>query len=500
MGTIKSKIFFAILCLFVFAAPARAVATVYVNEIAWMGTTVSANAEWIELYNSGTASVSLDGWTLTTQSGSLHGIFTNCTNKSIGAGGFYLLERTSDATVPGVTADCVYTGALVDSGDILTLSGSSIDIVDGSNSWLTIKGDKTTKRPAVRTAGGWTTADATPRAANINNIAAEQSGSPESDPSSQSNNSTIQTKNQAQSLSGLLAPEMEADAGDDRTVETGAGSFFDGHLYNGAGIPIPSGRYIWNFGNGETREGQNVFYAYPYPGTYVVVMTVDAGNGYATTDRITIESVPAEVELTELADGSLVVSNVTHAGKELDIGLWVLARGGNVFTIPKGTIILPNKAVRFASSLLNLPQGDAVLLYPSGLAAARAVRAGGAHVAGIEYLSAIRPVNEGLSVSPRSSAPASSAAGASIESEDPALPAGRSQVAAVAAATDASFPMSLPILGFVALVVLGAAGALFARRGYSPLEENDSPDSSHADPDDHAKEFSIREVKDSMED
>lgn len=34
---------------------------VAISEIAWMGTTVSANGEWIELYNNTAAVISLDG-------------------------------------------------------------------------------------------------------------------------------------------------------------------------------------------------------------------------------------------------------------------------------------------------------------------------------------------------------------------------------------------------------------------------------------------------------
>ena len=39
-------------------------ADIIISEIAWMGTTVSANYEWIELQNTGSSSVNLSGWTL----------------------------------------------------------------------------------------------------------------------------------------------------------------------------------------------------------------------------------------------------------------------------------------------------------------------------------------------------------------------------------------------------------------------------------------------------
>ena len=48
------------------AGPAFAAAPrdVVVNEIAWMGTTVNAANEWIELRNTTGQSVALAGWTL----------------------------------------------------------------------------------------------------------------------------------------------------------------------------------------------------------------------------------------------------------------------------------------------------------------------------------------------------------------------------------------------------------------------------------------------------
>lgn len=95
------------------AAPPQAVV---INEIAWMGTTTSANDEWIELLNTTAAPVDLTGWTLAADDGtpsiSLSG--------SIPAGATYLLERTDDTTVPGVAADLIHTaGALGNDGENL---------------------------------------------------------------------------------------------------------------------------------------------------------------------------------------------------------------------------------------------------------------------------------------------------------------------------------------------------------------------------------------------
>ena len=46
-------------------------ADVRINEVAWMGTLVSSNDEWIELYNTGSNEIDLSGWVLTVQMGHL---------------------------------------------------------------------------------------------------------------------------------------------------------------------------------------------------------------------------------------------------------------------------------------------------------------------------------------------------------------------------------------------------------------------------------------------
>jgi len=149
-------------------------AGVVINEIAWMGTVpregesaqAAANNEWIELYNSFSDAVSLDGWTLS--SADLRPNITLSGN--IPAGGFYLMERTSDDVVPGVAADLIYPykdNALSNTGEHLFLkdsSGNSIDEVNASSGWPA--GDNTTKETMQGSGLNWITAAATPKAVN----------------------------------------------------------------------------------------------------------------------------------------------------------------------------------------------------------------------------------------------------------------------------------------------------------------------------------------------
>ncbi len=108
---------------------------VVVNEIAWMGTTTSTANEWIELYNTTSSSISLSGWTLNASDGTPSISLTG----SIGGYSYYLLERTDDNSVPGITADKIYTGALGDGGELLQLRDGSSTLIDSANqsgSWF----------------------------------------------------------------------------------------------------------------------------------------------------------------------------------------------------------------------------------------------------------------------------------------------------------------------------------------------------------------------------
>ncbi len=94
-------------------------ASVIINEVAWMGSKASANAEWIELKNISAQAVDVSGFQIISLRGRIKVILDD--GESIPAGGFYLLERTSNDAVPNISADDVYVGALSNSADGLRL-------------------------------------------------------------------------------------------------------------------------------------------------------------------------------------------------------------------------------------------------------------------------------------------------------------------------------------------------------------------------------------------
>lgn len=142
-----------------------------INEICWMGSTASANDEWLELKNLSSAEIDLSGWTLNAADGAPK---INLSG-TIPAGGYFLLERTSDDSAPDAAADLIYTGSLGNSGEILELkdgAGNLVEAIDASLGWPA--GDNDTKQTMERKADGvWQTSflsGGTPKAANSGEI------------------------------------------------------------------------------------------------------------------------------------------------------------------------------------------------------------------------------------------------------------------------------------------------------------------------------------------
>src|SRR3989344_7850424 len=106
-----------LLALLVPLTAAAAEPTIRINEIAWMGTTVSSNDEWIELYNPTDAEVDLADWKIAAADGSPEIVLSG----TVAAGGDFLLDRSDDDTVLTIAADQIYTGALGNTGEHLTL-------------------------------------------------------------------------------------------------------------------------------------------------------------------------------------------------------------------------------------------------------------------------------------------------------------------------------------------------------------------------------------------
>ncbi len=114
------------------------------NEIAWMGSPALAgwakngetgaqasNREWIELRDNAGVNVDLSAWQIMNTSQKLKIILDD--GAHIDFGGFFLLERGDDNSVPDIAADKVYSGTLPNTGDWLRLFDRNCRLIDEIN-------------------------------------------------------------------------------------------------------------------------------------------------------------------------------------------------------------------------------------------------------------------------------------------------------------------------------------------------------------------------------
>jgi hypothetical protein len=317
---------------------------VYISEIAWMGTSNSANDEWVELHNSGSSAVSLDGWRLTDNASfdvTLEGA------GSLAPGAFAVLERTDDNSAPG-TAFFIYTGSLSNTGATLRLydaTGALVDQVAGGEDWSTIGGDNTTKETAQYTSSGWVTAAATPGSTNalvssqVPEDAADPVGSTDSTSVTTSSRTTTNTasrnpRDSSQPLSLTLTAPSVGYVAQPITFTVAA---------SGRGATASAGRYLtWNFGDTSTDTGSTATHQYEYPGTYIVSV-----RGRYEDDEVQVRHeitiLPVALALTRNRAGAVQISNT--AKYELALGDYTVVAGQERYTLPPDTYLKPNATI-----------------------------------------------------------------------------------------------------------------------------------------------------------
>lgn len=360
------KAFLFLVTLFIFVENTQtAKASVFINEIAWMGTAVSPSNEWIELANDGNNSVNLTGWIL-----SIEGKKDIALSGNIAANGFYLIERTDDTTVPGIAADLIasFGTGIPNTGAVLSLknAGAIVDRVDGSQEWKiggVQAGDNITKETAQKGQNGWFTSAATSRAANI------QTAGTQSEPVV-TNDAPIVPPLPTKNSTFPVEPQIFTDAGQTtRVVPVGATTIFSGRVWGLKKEPIENARMTWAFGDGASADGTSVSHIYYYPGDYTAVLDT-ASEFYAASDRVRVTAIVPALTLRSGGDVTRSFVAIENSGDtEIDLSGWQISLQGKNFILPKNTLIgarkiltVPSEVSGFSTSATSTMS----LLFPNG--------------------------------------------------------------------------------------------------------------------------------------
>lgn len=338
--------------------PRIAAASVGISEVAWMGSSASANHEWIEIYNSGTDSVSVDGWTITDSNTLLITLAG-----SVSAGTYAVLERTSDESAPG-SAFLIYTGALVNTGTTITLrdqGGAIVDQVAGGENWESIGGNNSSKDTAQYSGTAWVTAPPTPGRVN----ATESTTPPQTDTATTESNTVrsgggnivrpTQTKTVTLELSNTTlvltvdAPEI---------VYVGQRIPFTVVASGPGDVVLNSLHYEWNFGDMATSSGKYVSHRYQYPGEYV--LTVHGAYGrHEQVTRTSLTVLPITLSITSDDQGNIQVNN--DSLYEVVLGGYALS-GTKTVIFPERTVLLSRATITIPKERLGVSYGGVVTL------------------------------------------------------------------------------------------------------------------------------------------
>lgn len=363
---------FLLAAIVIGSAPLCANASIRITEIMYDLPGADTGREWIKIHNDGGESVSIADWKF--NDGANHVLNEPPKN---GGTGSLLISSNGYAILAADAPQCIAEHAVSipvidtamslgqqnDRTYIISLVRSDGSIED-SVSYTTALGANGDGKSLQLINGVWQAASTT-----IDTASAQISSDAAAPVSSTESASTMSGSDSGWKID---TNTISAFAGKDREVIVGADTVFSGQAVGTAGEPLLNARFIWSFGDGGQAEGVSALHAFTYPGVYRVALDVSSGK-YAAAHQIKVTAVPADISISRVVSGTdsfIELHNKTS--RELDLSWWRLKSGGDYFTLPTHTFLLPNAKVAFPFRITRLPildTADVALLYPNGTAA-----------------------------------------------------------------------------------------------------------------------------------
>lgn len=359
-----------------FLFPVALNAQVIINEIMYDLEGSDSGREWIEILNTGANAVDMSDWKFF-EAETNHGLVLHQGDAVIQSGEYAIIADNPTkflidwSNFSGTIFDSSFS--LKNTGEFISLRDADLNDID-SVTYDTELGAGGNGNSLQFSGSAWAVGSPTPSAVNENGEVINENNNENQD--TETENNVVEEVAQPSTNNDAFPIEQQifANAGDDMVVIVGADSLFEGQALGLKKEPLKNARFVWNFGDGSTKEGQNVLHHYKYPNEYVVVLNVSSGE-YSASDRIIVEALPANLIISAVGDDFVELSNKSK--RELDISWWRIrvspstSLGVNqYFTIPKDTIILSDKKLRFSSSATGLDTSntkDVALLYPNNM-------------------------------------------------------------------------------------------------------------------------------------
>jgi len=348
-------------------------ASVVINEVELAPT----DNRFIELYNSGSSSVSLTGWYIQrkTATGSDFGSLvssTNFENKTIGAGSYFLISRSlpnSDILLGSFTLTESNTIQIKNSEGAVVAKlgwGSSADC-GGVCAPNPSDGQSIQKTSD----DAWVVAAPTPGRVN------QTSGGSDSDDVN-NNDPTVSGTNITQTKTEIIKEvPIKIKILTSPTAYIGQPAEFGTDVFGRYGEPTRYGKIFWNLGDGASLEQTNRFekfkHTYFYPGTYKVSAEYYESSFLESpkaSSTFLVSVVPLSVFISRVGNATDFFVELSNNSKQpVNISGFVLSSLVKSFIFPKNTEITSNGKIILSPEVTGFgveDKGSLKLLTPNG--------------------------------------------------------------------------------------------------------------------------------------
>ena len=335
-------------------APHAAFAAFSFSEIMYDPSGTDSKREWVEVLNSGPA-VDIASFKLF-EGGVNHGLSIHSGSPVIPTGGYVIIADDAAVflaeypTFSGSVFDSAFS--LSNTGETLVLRNGGADVATAT--YTSATGAQNDGMSLAFVGGAWVPRTPSP-GAGPEAVVSEESAQSQGDGGA----------------GGVAVQSLVVRVSASPGSVVGAPSAYTAQAFGLKGEPLEGVRYVWNFGNGATREGQTVVFAYTLPGTFDA--SVDVSNaGLAGSARFTVVARVAEVVISRANASFIELDN--RSPQEVDVSLWRLVAGDTVFVLPPRTTVRARATLAFpheVTGMSPLSPLDIEVQYPNGARAAQ---------------------------------------------------------------------------------------------------------------------------------
>ncbi len=350
-----------------------------VTEVMYSPEGTDSGHEWIEVENTSGQSIDFSTWNF--RENETDHRLTAVSESSLSSGEFAVIVQ-DPAKFQADFPD--FSGLLFDASFGLRNGGEPVSLVNASGTVVdSLHYDPDTGADGdgnslQLSSGSWLAAQPTPGKVNAseshNPSVDEEEDTDDADESSSIYVLEPRTENEEESSSGEVAGAADTnadtitiDAGNDINAIAGVPVRLSGTVEASHENLLEDRSVRWSLGNGDTKEGADVFYTYNHPGEYKAMLSVsDAATSFS--DGLAVSVVAADVAVSDTRsgeDGYVAVTN--NLSRDLDLSGWHLVDGGDMFTFPAHTSVLAGEDITVENNVSGLSGSSAAeLWYPDG--------------------------------------------------------------------------------------------------------------------------------------